>query len=148
MHSSTDKLLHFTKVKANRLAKETMNGPGKFGVFIFFCILIVGIHDCFNSKPEKLPVDCCNCQKMKTIEKIDMKTQNIKEIFPQTFVSNQDEKKNKKIAYMNIIKKNQSIKENENESNEMENIHNILNFARNNDMDKEEMLETVEFYDL
>jgi len=77
-----------------------------------------------------------------------MKTQNIKEIFPQTFVSNQDEKKNKKIAYMNIIKKNQSIKENENESNEMENIHNILNFARNNDMDKEEMLETVEFYDL
>ena len=119
MHTSTEKLIHFTKVKANRIAKETMAGPGKFGVFIFFCILIVGLHDGFNIKKE----DECNpikynCKCLPIMQRIENK-ENLKEIFPQTFNSNPEEKKTKKMAYLNIIKRNQSIKENESYENEL-----------------------------
>ena len=89
MHTSTEKILHFTKVKANRLAKETMAGPGKFGVLIFFCILIVGIHDGIKKEKQNSPLECCNCLRFQKIEN----KENLKEIFPQT---NNEEKKEKK----------------------------------------------------
>ena len=113
MHTSTDKLIHFTKVKANRLAKETMAGPGKFGVFIFFCIIIVGIHDGIKEEKKNSPLECCN--NSLRFQKIENK-ENLKEIFPQTI---NEEKKEKKMVYLNIIKRNQSIKENESYENEM-----------------------------
>ena len=146
MHSSTDKLLHYTKVKYNRLAKDTMNGPGKFGVFIFFCILIVGIHDVFNAKMEKNTALCQNnCQKTHGFEV--KKEKIMKEIFPQTFGTNNQEKKNQKLAYMTIIKNNQSIKEKK--ATEMENHDYILDFVRsNNNENGEEILEPTVFYNM
>lgn len=142
MHSSTDKLLHYTKVKYNRLAKDTMNGPGKFGVFIFFCILIVGIHDGFNAKMEK---NTAICQKVNGVEV--KKEKIIKEIFPQTFGANDQDKKNQKLAYMTIIKNNQSIKEKK--ATEMENHDYILDFVRSNNNEKgEEILEPEVFYNM
>lgn len=116
MHSNTEKLLHFTKVKANRIAKETMAGPGKFGVFIFFCILIVGIHDGFYYLRENNQNECCDCFRVNN--NLDNK-QKIKEIFPQTHDSNAKENKNKKMLYMNVIKRNQSMKENEEYSDDL-----------------------------
>lgn len=111
MHLSTEKLLHFTKVKANRIAKDTMAGPGKFGVFIFFCILIVGIHDglTYFGKSKTINKNPCMNFNSNNMEN----TRKIKEIFPQTHEAKNEENKTKKMLYMNVIKRNQSAKENE-----------------------------------
>lgn len=139
MHTSTEKLLHFTKVKANRIAKETMAGPGKFGVFILFCILIVGIHDGFYHTTETKSKECYQSMKFKKIEN----KENLKEIFPQTS-SNLEEKKHKKIVYLNIIKKNQSVKNEESYDNNI-----MSNWVDLEDEGMEaEILENHIYYDI
>ena len=95
MQFSSEKLIQITKKKVNRLAKTTMAGPGKFGVLIFICLIIVGFYENFN-KIEKINLGFSRVS-------FTGNSQKIINIFPNTL----KEKKDEKINMMNIIKKNQ-----------------------------------------
>ena len=108
MHLSTEEMIQITKKKVNRFAKTTMAGPGKFGVLIFICMMIVGIHETLQTRK--------NSNEDYKNSALVYNTKKIYNIFTNTMKENKEEK----ISMMNIIRKNQNTIEKSNNDYELE----------------------------
>lgn len=123
----------YIKNKARKLAKQTWAGPGKFGVFIFLCILIVATFESLGLSNREKNLEFRSVQKIvmpvNTVEKNIIENSDIVEANSNSFneklkISTQIDMNNK------IIEREKILLNGAMEQNLFENKYSIKNFER------------------
>jgi hypothetical protein len=140
--TKTKTLIQKTKIKANRLAKETWYGPGKFGIIILIGMIIVGVHESLNNGGENVlktigiksgKLDVLSIFSPKdSATKIDIEKQKLKLIMlKQTQTSYNDEKEELDMIMelaQNIKKRDEKVERVE--QDELDNSYEHQSFAK------------------